>query len=275
MAALFRSEQPNLKPNKSDQYIILDSFTKNKDSAITNGQLRWTLTTGDLPPGSSGIRIRKPFVNISAIQAAEFTFPEINSRSFGYVGDTPGKLFLERNVSGSASTYLINQFSHFGRFSISVSETGTQSISGRFNGRHNFEYKTVKNNLPESFENTTVKTIYESIPIRDWDTFNISPPISEMNTITLNFKANDVPIKFKEDCFYHCKADIVNNYVQFTYLNHGLLTGDRIFIEEFESGNSVLDSYMNREEGHLVGGEPGLELSTNLTPGDDVFAVIF
>jgi hypothetical protein len=209
---------------------------------------------------STGINVIKPFTRISAIQSGEFIFPEIDSKKFNYTDDLPGKLLLEKNnTNADSSSYLVSQFSDFGRFNISINETGLNSMSTKNGNKHNFEYKTVKNQLPLSFEDPSInKSLYESIPIRDWDTFNISPPLTEITSITLNFKSNDIPISFNEDCLYNCKSDIVNNYIKLIYDNHGLKSGDKIFIERFNSGNPILDEYVNRKDGHFVAGDPNM-----------------
>lgn len=274
MAALFKSDGAELKKlNTFDQYLIFDSFTKNKESDISNGQFKWALSTSYIPPGSPGIKIRKQLTNISSIQAAEFAFPNIEDRKYEYTEDIPGRLFLEKNTSDASDTYSFHQFSHFGRFTISIVETGTQTIVGKNGAVHNFEYKTVNNSMPKSFETVSNFSYnFESLPIRDWDTFTTFPPIIEMNTITLNFKADDIPIKFKPDCFYDCKVHIDNHTcIKFFFDDHGLVNGDRIFVENFVSGNSILDSYVNRVEGHLVGGEPGYSTDVGDSPGDNHF----
>lgn len=255
------------------QYLIFDSFSKDRSSDISNGKMSWNLVLGGAATSSgSGTPINKYLTNITNITAGEFILPVIRSYTFEYSSDLPGTLLLEQN-NGAAeeSSYTIPQFSHFGKFSLSINETGVQSMANRDGSRFNFEYKTLPRILPISHDDTTLKTVYGAEPITDFVNFTLSNPIPEITNLTLNFTIGGVPIKFDPDCLYGCLAEISDDYVRFTYRDHGLLTGDKIFIEGFDSGNSILNSYMMRKEGHIIGGEPGLSTESGLTPGDNYF----
>src|SRR5205814_1583050 len=107
-----------------------------------------------------------------------------------------------------------------------------------------------------------------------WDTYTFTDPLKDIHGITLRFRNPDAPLAFLPDTLYNVSFASAGGapgpYIVATEANHGLAVGDRIFIEKFASGSSVLDRYINRSEGHVVAGDPGLPA---LPPGTPLAAV--
>jgi len=291
----------------SDQYIVLDSFTKVRKSNISRGEYQWNfMVQGETDYNNLGVR--DVIDNVIEIQIGTFTIPILPDVAYELKA-SPGaptgldQLVLIHNnttaASGAptlvpnaapygqypphtvltggatASPWVHNpytQLAHNGNFTIQLREAGLQSYSDR-NGRHHFEYTV--SHPSDTNPNTLLAT-----PISGsmWDTFTFSTPLSSVHGLTLIFRNPDNPIKFEPDCVYDVTIDTDGAIEPGPYLrinvgaDHNLAAGDRVYVTRFASGNAKLDAYMNRLDGHVIGGDPAAPLAPGvIVDGDYVW----
>jgi hypothetical protein len=270
----------------SDQYIVLDSFSKLASSNIENGEFQWNfmiqgVTSDDV------IGVRDVIDTVIEIQIGSFAMPileevpydtkplatdislEHNNNAPHAPADkqspalvnntfTSGIMYGQYNPqllvppSTILSPWVNNPYTQtpfFGRFTIQIREVGLQSYSDRNGVRHSFEFTQT---LPPINSNPNML-----LAIPQWDKFTFTDPLKDIHGLTLIFRNPDIPLNFLPDVYYNIKAGIDGNgYLQFEINNHKLNTGDRIFITGFKSGISQLDSFINRIEGLVAADSP-------------------
>jgi hypothetical protein len=290
----------------SDQYITLDSFQKLETSNIANGEFQWNFmvqgSTGDAVLG-----VRDIVDTVTQIQLGTFSMPILDEVPYvlaappAVIPSGMNRLILIRNnaspggaaptlipttqypgwslVAGAtiASPWLNNpytQLPHYGHFTIQLREAGNQAYSDRFGAHHHFDF--VASSRPPGHN----PNMLQAKPLCGdmWDTYNFTDPLKDVHGLTLVFRNPDIPLRFLPDTLYSVSFDAAGvapgPYIVATIANHGLAMGDRIFIEGFGSGNTTLDRYINRLEGHVVAGNPaalalapGLPLAAAPAPG--------
>jgi hypothetical protein len=144
-----------------------------------------------------------------------------------------------------------------GRVTIQLEEIGLQSFSDRRGARHHFEL-TTRPDIVHTADGPVDRGDIRLEPLHEWSTFVFTDPIKDVQGLTLVFRNPDIPIKFPPSCFYNVRAVAAvpigsGPFLQFNVLNHGLSPNDRIYVSNFASGNSIIDTYVNRQEGLLVG----------------------
>ncbi len=148
------------------------------------------------------------------------------------------------------------------RLTVQLVEAGLQSFSDRKGARHHFEFILSYFGQGSASNNPTM---LQALPLSgsQWDTFSFTDPLKDVHGLTLVFRNPDQPVSFLPDVLYD--VDVVSDgaaspgpFLRFDYQDHGLQVGDRIYVSGFNSGNPVLDSYVNRESGHVASGNPSL-----------------
>jgi hypothetical protein len=293
----------------SDQYIVLDSFQKIRESRTEQGEFQWNFMVQGVT-GDQVIGIRDKADTIIEAQMAGFIFPmppEVPYVLTLVPITTPSglnKLVLIQNNSatlGQAPTLVLNvigsglgqyppsvlttaspsfapiwvnnpytQLPFGGRLTVQMKEAGLQSYSDRNGARHHFEF-IIAYISAATGQNPTM---LQALPLTGtvWDTYTFTDPLKDIHGLTLVFRNPDVPIKFDPDCYYEVRvtsdgAVPPGPYLMFNVPNHGLNAGDRIFVQGFKSGVGVLDSYVNRAEGHAINGQPTGVPGTGIAPG--------
>jgi len=127
---------------------------------------------------------------------------------------------------------------------------------------------------------------YQAIPM-NW-CVKFASPINEIQNIHFIIRAVDRPIVFAPDVYYNVTLSTIYTQVELNQDNgakhirlnipsHGLAQGDRIFITGCNIQNttapiktlgSELNNYINRVEGHVIGGNPG---SGDVAAGTEVY----
>lgn len=275
----------------SDQYLILDSFSKVQNSAIDRGEFRWNFMVQGVS-SSDFIGVNNVIETLVEIKIGKFNIPILEEVPYvlsSSPSQRPDKLVLVQNNSsnpGITSTlvprasnagqytldnliggshvltpWIFNPYSQLpysGIFTIQVVEAGIQSYSNRNGTRHHFVFETALSKNPNTL---TVEPLGDSV----WDKFTFTEPLKDMHGITLIFRNPDNPIRFLPDCYFNVKFIIDSNKFLVLYIENNLLNqGDRIFITNFTSGDPSLDSYVNRADGHLAAGNVN---NTPLSPG--------
>ena len=275
----------------SDQYLVLDSWRKLRDSDLARGEMRWNLMVQG-EGGDEHLGVADQLSNVVEMQMGPFTLPVLPEVPYA-LGDLAGATgttvegtavvaTLVRNNTGGgegstpAPTLLAAQFPavgpmvsppyapwvhnpytqlpHFGRLTVQVREAGRQAVPGRRGRAHHFEFGVA---LGGGAGGSPLGLA--ALPACGWDTFLFSDSIRDMPGLGLVFRNPDAPIVFEPDVFYEAVAfqDPAADYnLRFDFAGHNLRQGDRIFVEGFDSRNPALNAYVNRAEGHLAGGVP-------------------
>jgi hypothetical protein len=277
----------------SDQYLVLDSFHKLRESRIDIGEFKWNVMVQGVT-GDEVIGVRDEVENVIELQVGSFCLPIFDEVEYklqnppSTIPSGTNTLVLihnNSNITGAPTlipnvgnygqypkeiltppdTFVIpwinnpyTQIPYHNRLTIQVKEAGLQSYSDGNGARHHFEF--VVSYKPQI---NTNPNIMSANPISGdlWDTYIFTEPIKDLHGITLVFRNPDYPVKFKPDCLYNVKAVsdgaiLPGPFIRFDYQSHGLSMGDRIFISGFKSGSINLDSYINRNDGHVASGDP-------------------
>lgn len=271
----------------SDQYIILDTFLKLRESAIDRGEFRWNFMIQGVT-GDEVVGVKDKIDTVIEIQIGGFSLPISPEVPYVLAAPPPvtpsgtNQLVLVHNNNNAvpplnplllaaqypttipAQTPWVNnpysQIPYGNRMTIQIREAGLQSYSDRHGARHHYEFNVTYLSVAGGNPN-----LLTAVPMggSQWDTFIFTDPLKDVHGLTLVFRNPDIPIRFLPDCLYDVSvvsdgAAAPGPFLRFDYPNHGLLVGDRVVIEGFKSGVSVLDSYINRPEGHVVSGDPSL-----------------
>ena len=271
----------------SDQYVILDSFLKRRDSDPTRGDFRWNFMVQGVT-SDEAVGVRSVVGSVIEIQIGAFSLrapPDVPytliALAPGSIEDNPappaGKFSLVWNNAGDIDTApearpgAGDTYSNpwrgapltslpFGRFTLQIREAGLQSFSDRGGARHNFEFTVTK----EEHE------VLTALPV--WDKFTFTEPLHDIHGISLVFRNPDIPISFLPDCLYDVTVKVVGSCLSFGSPSHGLLMGERIFISGFKSRDLPLNAYVNRVEGHIAATTPpDIPINPGIPIPDDTF----
>lgn len=285
---IYRGDEKKV-PNKTDntdQYVLLDSFEKIQDSAVENGEFKWNFMVQGVT-SDQVIGIRDEIDLVQEIQIGEFSLPILSEVPYKLLPPSPSsidQLILSKNnttilspilalgqypigilPSGdqSISPWICNpytQLPYFGKFTIQIAEAGLQSYSDGNGARHHFEFSTKSS----SQNDATNPNFVTAQPIKNWDTYKFYKPIRNLHSISLIFRNPDTRIRFYPDCYYGATIEVDSNSLVRIYIpNHNLNAGDRIFIKKVDTRCPILDTYLNRSEGHVLNGDP----TSPLNPG--------
>jgi len=286
----------------SDNYLILDSFTKSGASNLEKGEFCWNLQiNGTTNTDQKVVGSRYSLDNIIAIELGSFTipilkevqYPELtilNSNNIELIQNNsiqnsinlnpvlqinqipiqaPPNLLITDDNPSNLVPWLNNPLTQTpfdGVITIQVKEAGGQAYNGGHTSEiHHFIYQIQYNNSTTGTSPNAAK----AVPMFDKSNLYIfTEPILHFHSISLVFRNPDFPINFEPDII-NCKIEVDftnaignNYYLSLKCENHNLLTGDRIYIKNFNSGISNLDYYINSQSGLLVGFEPNLDGSS-------------
>jgi hypothetical protein len=282
----------------SDQYVVLDTFAKKRESRVDRGEFSWNFMVQGVT-GSEVLGVKDVVDTVIAIQVSSFILPVLPQVPYGLADPPPtspsgtNRLVLLRNNASllggppmsadPLATWVhapYTQLASGGRFTVQIREAGLQSFSDLGGARHHFEFAVIATpgGTPTSLTATPIQGFL-------WDTFTFTDPLRDVHGITLVFRNPDVPVRFEPDCFYDVPAAgdgavAPGPFLRFGAPGHGLAAGDRVFVTGYQSGIAPLDAYVNRPAGHVVGGNPadpplgpGLLLANAPFPGPypDVF----
>jgi len=299
---------PNTNPGLSDMHLVLDTFRKNPDgSNLAVGRFQWNVMmqgeTHDQYMGVNGL-----LGNVLSVQVSPFVFPRLPEVPYTLRGATTGQVSLVQNnistLAGGVPSLVPNvgivgqyppsslltgttaitpwpanpytQTPCGNRFTLQFVEPGAQGYSdGPGNIRHHHEFAIVNTTAydsPNSFEAGPIRGPYS-------ETFMFTKPVMDFPSITLIFRGPDQPLVFLPDVITGVTAalDAVASPGPYVYLNlptaltgADLVAGERILIEGFLSSSSVLTTYMNRKDGHVVNGNPAGGPGLPLPPGTPI-----
>ena len=287
----------------SDQYIVLDSFLKNQLSDVSKGEFQWNMmiqgVTGDQV---IGVHDRMDtIIEIQFGQILMPSLPPIPYLKMGSRGQSMGGLTLTQNnnvfsygfpMSYGADEYYFKNSAYasswafdpqsqlaLGVFTIEIVEAGLQSISDIAGARHHLDYSVAINSqrplaygFTSNLGSTSTGADVSAMPLEasplgigtsEWDTYQFTEPLKDIQGLTLRFRGPDAPLMFTPDCYYNVKfyADVPDPFTDYptacwVFFNftqeYGLNVGDQVIIRNFKSGNIALDRYMNSPSGLVI-----------------------
>jgi hypothetical protein len=280
----------------SDNYLVLDSFTKSPVSSdLERGEISWNIqiqgstnveqgvigsinlldTVIEMELGSFTLPILKevPYPPLNSLNSNNISLIQNNSIPDNSLNLSP--VLQPQQIPRQAPPSLpttnppneipwsnnpLTQTPFGGLMTIQVKEAGVQAYSGGHTSAlyhfiYQIQYRSVA--FGTNPNETNIVPMFESSNL-----FIFTDPISEFTTITLIFRNPDYAIFFEPDII-SCKIEcdfthaIGGKYfLSLKYNNHNLLTEDRIYIKNFNSGLYQLDNYINAQTGLLVGAPP-------------------
>lgn len=271
----------------SDQYLVLDTYSKLRASRADRGEFAWNFMVQGAT-GDEVVGVRDTIETVIAIQIGGFALPippEVPYTLAAAPAASPSglsQLVLVHNnanalppfnpllaptqypASAPAQTpWVSNPYSQLpygGRITIQLREAGLQSYSDRGGARHNFELAVDYFGAGVGNPNMLVACPPYG---HQWDTYVFTEPLMDVHGLTLVFRNPDVPVRFLPDCLYDTVAEgdgaaAPGPFLRFRAPGHGLLAGDRVMVTGYASGVPALDAYVNRPEGHVAAGDPQL-----------------
>ena len=228
----------------SDQYIILDSFLKLRESAIDRGEFRWNFMIQGVT-GDDVIGVKDKIDNVIEIQLGSFSMPILQDVPYSTVStitaftgvdqvifyhnntnanNTPPTLVPNASPYGQYPPGLLtptaittpttltpwihnpySQLPFFGRFTIQLREAGLQSYSDRNGARHHYEF-TLASPMGVISSNPNMLLALPQCGSQ-WDTYIFTDPLKDVHGLTLVFRNPDIPINFLPDCLYEVEIE--------------------------------------------------------------------
>lgn len=292
----------------SDQYMILDSFEKVETSDPAVGKYRFNFMVQGVTQNQT-IGVRDILDTIIQIQIGTFFIPIIYpyryvlnpSSTATFISGLP-RLFqngpnLEGPTFQNPLSSPLTQLPYGGRVTLQLEEIGLQSYADRGGVRHHFEFdavpvfaasgslSTMINEPTIGITNTPPPIVgMRLVPLPGSDIFNFTDPIKDVHGLTLVFRNPDQPVQFPIDVVYGAQA--FTDSTRYPGIVFSIPVGpapqgampllvanDHITISGFSSGNTTIDNYINRVQGHAVGAASD-EVSISLNPSVDVTPLV-
>lgn len=264
----------------SDQFLVLDSFEKLRESPVEVGEFQFNFMVQGVTRNQN-IGVRETLKTVIGIQCYEFSIPNLPLDNFDPAVATVlspplAALNLAENWSPAVLPNLPpqdaplsstgdwrTQLPYSNRITMFFKEIGLQSFSDTNNRRHHYEFKATP--LPR----VTTSLLAPSsdrlalAPIDQSSYYLFTEPIQAVHGLTLAFYTPGEPVKFPPDVLYGAAAATdAAGLLTFTFTDPtnliNLAPEDRIFVQGFEittpgAPAAVLDRWVTRPEGQLVG----------------------
>lgn len=231
----------------SDQYVMLDTFLKLRESATDRGEFRWNFMVQGVT-GEEVIGVRDEIDNVIEIQIGSFAMPNLPEVPYvfdngGYIANNKmvGQILLDANNTSDihVPTLGYNQYAteflvpKLGEAALAPLENynalvpwihnpysqvpffGGFTVQVREAGLQSY---SDRNGARHHFDlRMTVPSDGGSNPNmllavpqtgKDWDTYTFTDPLKDIHGISLVFRNPDIPIRFLPDCLYNTTVDI-------------------------------------------------------------------
>lgn len=262
-----------------DDYLVLDSWEKVEGSRTDLGELQFNLAVQGVTRDQM-IGVVHKLDTIIGIEVKDFCIPLLPFDNFDPASLTTldpslASLGLAANgalPAGDATTSPQAQTPFCGRVAMFFKEIGLQSISSPNNRRFHIEFESA---VDAAGDRVLLR------PLEEEGFYLFTDPIQDIHGLTVQLTSPDNVIRLPPDSLYNVAASadagqlLTFAHVDQTNLNN-LAVGDRIFILGFAAssavpGIEVLNRYVNRAEGHIVGaGGFALVPPTSPTSGTSV-----
>lgn len=261
---------PDAPYGVSDQYLVLDSFDQVPTSRNDQGTYEYNFNVqGSWTPQAIGVKDK--IETVIAIQVGPFSVPPFAALPYvlnpAGAGNNAGLPVLTPNAGAPSTDPLASPLTQvpFGnRVTLELEQLNTQSFRDRFNAHHHFEF-TASPDVFLSPAGVVSRGTLLLTPERDWDTYVFTDPIKDLQGVKLQFRNPDQPVAFPLSCLYGASASVsaAAQVLQMNYAAHGLAAGDRVYVQNFYTGNSILDRYVGLVSGYgnkngLIVGAAGL-----------------
>jgi hypothetical protein len=254
----------------SDIYILLDSAQKTESSDIRKGTYTFNFAINGITNDQS-IGVGDTLSRMFEIEVAPFYIPLLNDVPY-VTNDPQVDASLPRLVANTAQPITptlpqlgpMTQLPFGARITMEFRDLKVRSFSDSNNVQHHFEF--------EVYSVGNMKQLL-CVPLNGFEKFIFTEPIKDLHGLTIIFRNPFVPVAFQEDVLYNAKiqADIGgNNFLEINYKTHGLIQDDRIYFEGVSTTDAVINAWLLRQDGHIVGAN-GLTADTfRLNPDVDV-----
>jgi hypothetical protein len=256
----------------SDHYLLFDSFEKVETSDPAKGTFKFNIMTQGVTRDQA-IGSKNKIETIIWAQIDTFTIPLLAADAY-ITNDPATNSALPRlvaNVGAPTSGSLgvpLTQLPFSDKITIQLEEMGAQAYVGKRDTRHHYEMDATLR-VPQGGGSADRITLEPGK--HGWDTYVFTDPIKSCESLTFVFRNPDVTVAFPPDVLYGTTAQTsAAQLLQFNFIGHGLNAGDRIYIKGFTSGNSIIDNYVRRQAGLLVGTGGLTADSFRLNPDVDV-----
>lgn len=254
----------------ADSLIMFDSFEKTEESDPAKGIFKFNLMVQGVTRDQA-IGIKDKIETIIEMQMGPFTIPLLSAVAYT-LNDPVTNTGLPRLIANGAPPtdgalgVPLTQLPFSDKITILVKEMDSQCYISRLNTKYHFEMDC-KLRVPQG--GGTADRIDLTPATHGWDTYVFTDPIKSGDGFTFVFRNPDKEVKFPPDCLYGITAQTnAAQLLQFNAVGHGLVAGDRFNVKGFTSGNSIIDNYVKRLDGLIVGAG-GLTANT-FRPNPDV-----
>lgn len=249
----------------SDQYMVLDSFEKVETSTPEKGEFKFNFMVQGVTRDQN-IGVKDKLDTIIGIQVCSFCIPLLPFDDFDpatiiALNPALSALGLTANgplpATGDAATNAQSQTPFCSRVTMYLKEIGLQSYSDADNRRHHFEFQAEPEGAP-----TTTSPSGDRLrltPLEKCEYFLFTDPIQDVHGLTVCFYNPGNTLRFPPDCLYGVRVVSASPGQELIFIYNdptnllNLEVGDRIYIRGFSTKHPLLDTYVGRPEGHLVG----------------------
>ena len=225
--------------------IILDSTFKSSNSNTSRGLYAFQMSPFKESQGEL-IGTTRELVGIKKLRVAPFYMPKPNLLAYTTnSGTNQGLPILVANGSGLSTDKITGPRTQlpFQKVTMGIRELSSHAFLGH-KGRHHFEFEV---------SDTNNSDVMKLTPCDDFEECILPSPAS-FHTMTLEFKNPYNNIVFPNDVITNAIPKTNDSIrLKFCVSDHGLAIGDRILITGFNSTSDVINNYVNREDGHIVG----------------------
>jgi hypothetical protein len=229
----------------SDQYVVLDSALKNRtDSNPTNGVYAFNfMVQGISKYNDQVIGVNNKMENVIEIEVGKFCMQKPADNA--YVTNTTNTALPTLTANGGApAAGVLTQVPYCGKIYAEIKELGRQFYSDSDNVRHHFEFAVTDNG------NGTITMT----PDDEFKKFQFTDPTKDIQGMTLIFRNPFIGISFLPDVYVGAAAIVgAAQELTFSIQSHGLAANDLLFIKGFASASSVINNWVNRVQGVIVG----------------------
>jgi hypothetical protein len=224
----------------SDQYIILDTYQKSRQSNPSRGIFIFDLSYRST--SNKNITLTRDSLS-DLIEMEAYPFYIEKPANFEFITSSERTSFYPKLIPSSIPPPNILK-SYNDTFMIEIKELIPNAVSDPNGEWHSFIYTPTLTPSDNLFLIPTNR-LYTFTDISD-----------HINSLTLHIKSENNNLVFYDDIYYDILPTYSNvgldKFLTFNITDHNLSTNDRIHIFNFITGDGVVDTYAQRKQGHLI-----------------------